>query len=53
MNKLIMLDKKVKQHAGQLKLCNLRPEIQEVFVITRLNQLFEIKDTVDVALKAF
>ena len=53
LNKLIMLDKKVKQHGGQLKLCNLKPEIQEVFVITRLNQLFEIKDTVDVALKAF
>ncbi len=53
LNKLIMLDKKVKQHGGQLKLCNLKPEIQEVFVITRLNQLFEIRDSVDVALKAF
>lgn len=53
LNKLIMLDKKVKQHGGQLKLCNLKPEIQEVFVITRLNQLFQITDTVDNALKAF
>jgi anti-sigma B factor antagonist len=53
LNKLIMLDKKVRQHGGQLKLCNLRPEIEEVFVITRLNLLFEITDTLDNGLKAF
>ena len=53
LNKLILLDKKVRQHEGRLKLCNLRPEIHEVFVITRLNQLFEILDTVDGALKSF
>ena len=53
LNKLIILDKKVKTNAGQLRLCNLKPEIQEVFVITRLNQLFEIKDSVDDALSAF
>jgi hypothetical protein len=53
LNKLIILDKKVKQFKGRLKLCNLRPEIQEVFVITRLNQLFEIKDTVENALASF
>lgn len=53
LNKLIVLDKKVKTNAGQMRLCNLTPEIQEVFVITRLNQLFEIKDSVDEALAAF
>jgi anti-sigma B factor antagonist len=53
LNKLIILDKKVKAKSGRLKLCNLKPEIQEVFVITRLNQLFDIKDTVDDALSAF
>jgi anti-sigma B factor antagonist len=53
LNKLIVLDKKSKAKAGAVKLCNLKPEIQEVFVITRLNQLFDIRDTVDVALKAF
>jgi len=53
LNKLIILDKKVKSNTGQLRLCQLKPEIQEVFVITRLNQLFEIKDTVDDALSAF
>ena len=53
LNKLIILDKKVKMNSGQMRLCNLKPEIQEVFVITRLNQLFEIKDSVDDALGAF
>ena len=53
LNKLIILDKKVKQHSGKLKLSNLRPEIYEVFVITRLNQLFDIKDDEAEAVKAF
>jgi anti-sigma B factor antagonist len=53
LNKLIILDKKVKSHGGKLKLSNLRPEIYEVFVITRLNQLFDIKDDEADAVKAF
>ena len=53
LNKLIILDKKVKGKSGKARLCNLKPEIQEVFVITRLNQLFDIKDSVDDALAGF
>jgi anti-anti-sigma regulatory factor len=53
LNKLIILDKKVKAKSGQLKLCDLMPEIREVFVITRLNQLFVIEETKDEALAAF
>ncbi|MCE9547851.1 MAG: STAS domain-containing protein, partial [Planctomycetia bacterium] len=44
LGKLITLDKKVKKVGGQLKLSNIRPEIYEVFAITRLNRLFDIKD---------
>ena len=44
LNKLIMLDKKVKASGGSMVFCELRPEIHEVFVITRLTQLFKIKD---------
>ena len=36
LNKLIILEKKVKAHTGKMRLCNLRPEIYEVFAITRL-----------------
>jgi anti-sigma B factor antagonist len=53
LNKLIVLEKRSKTAAGLVKLCNLKPEIQEVFVITRLNQLFDIRDSVDAAMKAF
>jgi anti-sigma B factor antagonist len=53
LGKLITLEKKVKAKAGVLKLCGIRPEIYEVFAITRLNRLFDIrKDEAD-ALAAF
>ena len=45
LNKLIILDKKLKGVGGKMRLCNLRPEIYDVFVITRLNQVFEIKSS--------
>jgi anti-anti-sigma factor len=44
LNKLIILEKKMKADDGRLVLSDLRPEIHEVFVITRLTQLFEIKE---------
>ena len=53
LNKLIILDKKTKSIDGKLKLCQLRPGILEVFVITRLNQLFEIVDEEEAAIEAF
>jgi anti-sigma B factor antagonist len=53
LGKLITLDKKVKAHGGKLKLCNIRPEIYEVFEITKLNKVFDIKDEEAQALAAF
>jgi len=53
LGKLITLDKKVKAHDGVLKLSNIRPEIYEVFAITKLNKLFDIKDDEAAALAAF
>jgi anti-anti-sigma factor len=53
LGKLITLDKKVKTHGGVLKLSNIRPEIYEVFAITKLNRLFEIKDDEADALATF
>jgi anti-sigma B factor antagonist len=53
LNKLIILDKKVKANSGKLRLCNLKPEIYEVFAITRLNQLFDIKNTEGEGLAGF
>jgi anti-sigma B factor antagonist len=53
LGKLITLDKKVKAHGGKLKLANIRPEIYEVFAITKLNKLFDIKEDEADALAAF
>jgi anti-sigma B factor antagonist len=53
LGELIKLEKKVKQHSGKLILSNIKPEIYEVFAITRLNKLFDIKDDEAQALAAF
>jgi anti-sigma B factor antagonist len=53
LGKLITLDKKVKAHGGTLKLCNIRPEIYEVFAITKLNKLFDIKEDEAAGLDSF
>ena len=51
--KLVILDRKVKSKKGRLRLCAMTPEIREVFQITRLDQVLEIKDTREEALAAF
>jgi anti-sigma B factor antagonist len=53
LGELIKLEKKVKQHSGKLILSNIKPEIYEVFAITRLNKLFDIKDDEAQAMAAF
>ena len=53
LGKLITLDKKMKAAEGALKLCAIRAEIYEVFAITKLNRLFDIKDEEAGALAAF
>lgn len=52
LGKMITLEKKVKAIGGALKLCNIRPEVYEVFQITKLNRLFDIKVSVADALAA-
>ncbi len=39
---LITVHKHVREKAGELRLCNIQPTIYEVFVITRLNEIFNI-----------
>ena len=53
LGKLITMDKKVKAGGGMLKLSNIKPEIYEVFAITKLNRLFDIKEEEADALAAF
>jgi anti-sigma B factor antagonist len=53
LGKLITLDKKVKAVSGKLKLSNIRAEIYQVFAITKLNKLLDIKPEEADALAAF
>jgi anti-sigma B factor antagonist len=50
---LIDVNNRLKLRNGQLRLCNIRTPIMEVFVITKLNRLFRILGTRDEALAAF
>src|SRR3954447_209659 len=42
---LINVNNRVKQQNGQLRLANIKPQILEVFEITKLNKLFKILPT--------
>jgi anti-sigma B factor antagonist len=53
LNKLISLNSKVKAAGGRLKLCSLRAEIKEVFTITRLDRVFDIRKAELDAIEAF
>ncbi len=51
--KLILLSKKCKTDGVDLKVCNIVPNIMEVFKIMKLNRLFDIHDDEANAIKAF
>jgi anti-sigma B factor antagonist len=44
LGQLIILDKKLKARGGQLVLCHLRPELREIFVLTKLDRLFDVRE---------
>lgn len=50
---LITIHNKVKAKGGQLRLSNIDPQIYEVFVITKLNKLFEIHEDTQKAASSF
>jgi anti-sigma B factor antagonist len=50
---LINANNRIKQRNGQLRLSNIKPQIFEVFVITKLNKLFRIMPTREEALASF
>ncbi len=50
---LITIHNRVRDKAGQLRLADIDPQIYEVFVITKLNKLFQIHDDVERAMKSF
>jgi anti-sigma B factor antagonist len=50
---LINVNKKIRERNGQLRLANIKPQIYEVFVITKLNKLFRILPTRAEGLSSF
>jgi anti-sigma B factor antagonist len=50
---LINVNNRVKQKNGQLRLANIKSQIMEVFVITKLNRLFRISATRAEAMGSF
>ena len=51
--KLVLLNKKAKADKIDLKLCNISPNVLEVFKITRLNKVFDIQTDQDKAVASF
>ena len=50
---LITINNKIRQKGGQLRLSDIHEQIYEVFVITRLDKLFQIHETADTATESF
>jgi anti-sigma B factor antagonist len=50
---LINVNNKIRERNGHLRLTNIKPQIFEVFVITKLNKLFKIYPTRTEALASF
>ena len=50
---LVSFAKKLEAAGGQLKLCNIDPQVYQAFVITRLHRVFEVHDSSHAAFAAF
>ncbi len=50
---LITINNRIRGKDGQLRLAEIDPQIYEVFVITKLNKLFQIYDSADQAMASF
>jgi len=50
---LITINNKVRAKDGQLRLADIDPQIYEIFVITKLNKLFQIHEDAQSALASF
>ena len=50
---LVEILKNFRNYGGKLKLCNLSNKVQSLFEITKLEKLFDIKDTEEEAVKSF
>ena len=52
LGKIIALNNRVKKAGGKLALCKIRPDIKEVFTITKLDKIIKIVDDEQAAIQA-
>ncbi|MDG1874624.1 MAG: STAS domain-containing protein [Mariniblastus sp.] len=52
-NKLIVLEKRIRGTGGQIRLSNLSPEVRDLFSYTNLDSMFQIKDEQSEAMDSF
>jgi anti-anti-sigma factor len=53
LGKLLVLRKKMQHKQGQVKLCDVGSEVNEVFATTKLNRLLDIRENEAEALRTF
>ncbi len=53
LSKLVMFQRVMREHGGALKLCDVTPEVRDVFEACRLNDLFDFAPDQPTALAAF
>ena len=52
-NKLVVLNKKMREKGGRLKLCGLSPDLRQILAITRLDTIMDIAESEADALAGF
>ena len=52
-NKLIVLEKRVRAGGGQIRLSNMQPEVRDLFSYTNLDQMFDILGNQAEAIESF
>ncbi len=50
---LITINNKIKEKGGQLRLSDIDARVYEIFLITKLNMLFQIHDNTELAMASF
>ncbi len=53
LSKLVLFQRLMREHGGTMKLCDVTPEVKEVFQACRLDDLFEFTPDQSAALDAF
>jgi anti-anti-sigma factor len=53
LGRLLTLQQKIVSQGGKLTLCEIKPEVQEVFTTTKLNHLLDSRESEDDAIRAF